>query len=217
MEAEEGSCCRCCCSFIFTLGLTALFMWLNLKPSNPVYSIENFDVFALNKTANNSIYYKNNHTIRYDFKLNNKENKDKGVYYDALNLTFYYFDALNLSLANKTLLGNDTITPFYQGHGKNTHRIRTIDARGVKWENATATTSFFRVELNTTVRFKIVFWKTKRRHRFGLFADLHVDEQGILIKRKKKGVKFRSGARNSKCCNFHFLGILGILTFILLW
>ncbi|XP_021755852.1 protein NDR1-like [Chenopodium quinoa] len=214
MAAEEGSCCRCCCSFIFTIGLTALFMWLNLKPSNPVYSIENFNVFALNKTANNSIYYKNNHTIRYDFKLNNKENKDKGVYYDALNLTFYYYDALNPSLANKTLLGNDTITPFYQGHGKRTHRVRTIDAGGVRWENATATTSFFRVELNTTVRFKIVFWKTKRRHRFGLFADLHVDEQGSLLKRKKKGIKFRSGARNSKCCNFH---LLGILTFILLW
>ncbi|KNA16378.1 hypothetical protein SOVF_089620 [Spinacia oleracea] len=210
MGVEEGGCCRCCFSFIFTSGLTALFLWLNLKTTNPTCSIENFDVFTLNKTANTT--FRNNHTIRYDLKLNNKENKDKGIYYDTLNLTFYYKP--NLSFVT---LGNATFNPFYQGHGKNTHRISVIDARGVKWENATATMAEFRVEMNTSVRFKIIFWKTKR-HRLDLHADLLVNEQGILVKKKKKkGIKFKSGVWNSKVCNFYLLGILGIFTYILLW
>ncbi|CAO2835961.1 unnamed protein product [Amaranthus hypochondriacus] len=76
MSEENSSCCRCCCSFIFTSGLTALFIWLNLRAHNPVCSIENFDVFSLNKSANSSII-NNNRTIHYDLKLNNKNNKDK--------------------------------------------------------------------------------------------------------------------------------------------
>ncbi|KMS98507.1 hypothetical protein BVRB_4g092000 [Beta vulgaris subsp. vulgaris] len=212
MAEEESSCCRCCISFIFTSGLTALFLWLSLRPSNPTCSIENFDVFILNKTANST--FKNNHTILYDLKLNNKGNKDKGIYYDTLNLTFYYKP--NLTLINT--LGNATYVPFYQGYGKNTHRKGSIDARGVKWENATATTAVFRVELNTLVRFKIVFWKTKR-HRLDLKADLLVNEQGSLIKRKKKkGIKLTSGVGNSMSCSkFMLLGVLGVLIFVHFW
>lgn len=184
-------------------------MWLNLKTSKPICSIENFDVFTLNKTASPTIY-RNNNTIRYDLKLNNKENKDKGIYYDALSLKFYYKP--NSSVVP---LGNVTVPSFYQGHGKKTHRIGTIDARGVKWENATATRAAFKVELNTSVRYKIVFWKTKRQ-RLDLVANLEVDEQGSLVKgKKKKGIKFTSGAGDCKACNFQLLGILGILIFIL--
>ncbi|CAO2835960.1 unnamed protein product [Amaranthus hypochondriacus] len=209
MSEENSSCCRCCCSFIFTSGLTALFIWLNLRAHNPVCSIENFDVFSLNKSANSSII-NNNRTIHYDLKLNNKNNKDKGIYYDILNLTFYY-------KPNQTLisLGNASFPAFYQGHEKKTHRISSIDGKRVKWENDTATMAEFRVELNTSVRFKIVFWKTKR-HRLDLRADLLINEEGSLIKRKKKGVKFTSKARNSKASfHFYFLSILGFLIFIL--
>ncbi|KAL2943833.1 Protein NDR1 [Bienertia sinuspersici] len=210
MVTEDTSCCRCCCSFIFTLGLTALFLWLNLKTNNPTCSIENFDVFVLNKTAPNFII-KNNHTIRYDLKLNNKNNKDKGIYYDTLNLTFYHKP--NTSLIT---LGNATFDPFYQGHEKSTHRINTLDARGVKWENATAVTAKFRVELNTSVRFKIVFWKTKRR-RLELGADLEVNDQGSLVKKKKKGVKLTSGATNNKGCYFELLPYLSVFILFCFW
>lgn len=215
MAAEEQSCCGCCCRLIFTSGLTTLFLWLSLRVNSPTCSIENFTVFALNKTANSSIISNNNnnnHTIRYDLKLNNKDNKDKGIYYDTLNLTFYY--KLNQT---SVLLGNATFKNFYQGHGKKTHRIATIDGgKGVKWENDTATTASFRVELNTSVRYKILFWKTKR-HRLDLSAVLLVDETGSLIKRKKKGIKFTSKAWNSSGCNVMVLGILGFLSFILFW
>lgn len=206
----EQSCGRCCCSFIFTSGLTALFLWLSLRSSSPTCSIEQFDAFALNKTSNSTTQTKTtNHSLFYDLKLKNR-NKDMGVYYDALNLTFYY--------ASKPI-GNTTYPAFYQGHQKDTNRIGSFDAtRGVNWENATAAVStngsaVFRVELATAVRYKIIFWKTKR-HRLVVAADLHVNDQGSLVKRKKnKGIKLSSGAAKIVGC-LHFVGILGISVFI---
>jgi len=206
----EHSCCRCCCSFIFTSCLTALFLWLSLRTSSPTCSIEQFDASALNKTANSTT--KNNHTLHYDLKLKNT-NKDMGVYYDALNLTFYY--------ASKPI-GNATYPAFYQGHHKFTDRIGSFDAtRGLNWENATTAVSangsaVFRVELATAVRYKIIFWKTKR-HRLVVAADLRVNDQGSLVKRKKnKGITLSSGAARIKGC-FDLMGILGILAFVHYW
>ncbi|KAJ8420138.1 hypothetical protein Cgig2_033912 [Carnegiea gigantea] len=205
MSEPEQGCCRCCCSFIFTAGLTALFLWLSLRPSSPTCSIEQFDAFALNKTSNSTTQTKTktkttNHTLYYDLKLKNR-NKDMGVYYDALNLTFYY--------ASRPI-GNATYPAFYQGHQKDTHRIGSFDAtRGVNWENATAVVStngsaVFRVELATAVRYKIIFWKTKQ-HRLVMAADLHVNDQGSLVKGKKnKGITLSSGAAKIKGC-LHFV------------
>ncbi|KAK1360768.1 hypothetical protein POM88_045242 [Heracleum sosnowskyi] len=50
-DRANRSCCNFCCTFIFTSGLTALFLWLSLRPSNPTCSIQHFDVPALNKTV----------------------------------------------------------------------------------------------------------------------------------------------------------------------
>lgn len=44
------TCCSYCFSFIFTAGLTSLFLWLSLRPDKPKCSIEYFYVPALNKS-----------------------------------------------------------------------------------------------------------------------------------------------------------------------
>lgn len=73
--------------------------------------------------------------------------------------------------------------------------------------------ALFRVELTTAVRYKIIFWKTKR-HRLVVGADLQVNDDGSLVKRKKKkGIKLSSGGAKMKAS----LGILGVLVFGILF
>ncbi|XP_074348826.1 protein NDR1-like [Apium graveolens] len=177
-DGANRSCCNFCCTFIFTSGLTALFLWLSLRASNPTCSIQRFDVPALNKTANST----SNHTIYFDLKLDN-QNKDKGIYYDTLNLTFSY--GVNKSQP----IGNFTVHSFYQGHRKSTHRKTLVDLYNVSFEAVSV--SKFRVDLETAVRFKIMGFKTKR-HKIVVWAQVDVNESGQ--KANKKGIKLKSGA-----------------------
>ncbi|XP_021899273.1 protein NDR1-like isoform X2 [Carica papaya] len=183
--AESGGSCRCCCSFILTLGLTALFMWLSLRTSNPSCSIQYFYLPGLNKTLNST----RNHTLYFMVRLDNT-NKDKGVFYDSVNLTF--FDFPNRS----HVIGNYTIPKFRQGHKKKAEKNGNVETnwRAVSravWPNSTAV---FRVDLATQVRFKIIFWKTKRQ-KIMVGADVVVNDTGTFDhKANKKGIRLKSGA-----------------------
>ncbi|KAL2943843.1 Protein NDR1 [Bienertia sinuspersici] len=197
---------RSCCSCIFSLGLLALSLWLLFNISRPTCSIEEFNVFALTKTAPS----RRNNSIHYDLKLKNR-NFNKGIYYDALNLTFYY----KPNLVNVVPIGNANFTPFYQGYGKGTHRVGDIETGGVKWDDTT--TVVFRVELATSLRYKYPLWKTKRR-RLVVGADLKVNDEGSLVKAKdNKGIKLSSNAMKNEMKRFQVLGMLGILIFFHSW
>ncbi|KAL8506137.1 hypothetical protein ACS0TY_017122 [Phlomoides rotata] len=187
-EDGGGACCRCCSSFIFTSGLTALFMWLSLRTSAPTCSIQDFYVPALNKT-DNSTTARNNHTIAFDLKLKN-EMKDKGVNYANINMTFFYYQN-----ESRSLVGNYTVPSFYQGHGKKARRKNLVEVTGVTWDAAfgaisNGSTVKFRVHLTTRVKFKIMFWYTKRR---SLVVGGDVEVEGSGKKKGKKGIKLKSG------------------------
>ncbi|KAK4398475.1 hypothetical protein Sango_1323000 [Sesamum angolense] len=181
-----GGCGRCCCSFIFTSGFTALFMWLSLRTSKPTCSIQDFYIPALNR-SDNSTATRNNHTIRFDLKLDNGM-KDKGVHYANISLTFFY---------NSTVpIANFTVPEFYQGHNKNTHRRALVDASGLPWAEArdavaNGSTLSFKVRLATRVKYKIMVWYTKR-HSLVVGGDVVVNDSGQKVNRK--GIKLKSGA-----------------------
>ncbi|KAK6154402.1 hypothetical protein DH2020_008650 [Rehmannia glutinosa] len=181
--AENGGAGECCCSFIFTSGLTALFMWLSLRTYKPTCSIQHFYVPALNKSDNSSA----NHTIFFDLKLDNNM-KDKGVHYDNINLTFFYTQN-----DSRLLIANYTVPAFYQGHGKKARRKNLVEASGAPWAAAVSngSTVGFRVGLATRVKFKIMFWYTKR-HSLVVGGDVAVDGSGGKV--KKKGIKLKSGS-----------------------
>ncbi|XP_021758801.1 protein NDR1-like, partial [Chenopodium quinoa] len=208
---KKKSCKACinCASNCFAIALISITIWLLLfKTVSPTLSIEEFDLFALHRVTNNFSRYKN--IFQYDLKLqNNKNNFNKGIYYDALDLSFNYKPNLNM------FIGNATISSFYQGHQKATHRVGDINivTRGVRWENATVPL-VFRVELATKVRYKNMIWKTKRHHLV-VGVDFKVNDQGRLLKGKDNmGMKLISkGERNNKGC-FELLGIFSILIFI---
>lgn len=180
-------------------------MWLSLRTSNPTCSVEFFYVPALNRTLNSP----GNTTVYLNLRLNNG-NKDKGIFYDNVNLTVYYVH--NISVPEGKKLINDTFIPaFYQGHKKKATKPANVSAAALDWALVRANkTALFRVDLATAVRFKIMAWKTKR-HRLVVGADLEVDESGTKVK-PKKGAKL-SGARKNGCFSLQ----VGVLINFLIW
>ncbi|CAA2969118.1 protein NDR1-like [Olea europaea var. sylvestris] len=212
--AESGGAGRgnCCCSFIFTSGLTALFLWLSLRTSKPTCSVQNFLVPSLNKT-DNSTTTRNNHTIFFDIKLDNGM-KDKGVHYDTINLTFFYDQNYSFPIATYTVPG------FYQGHNKHTSRKAVVETNGVPWEAAfeavsNGSTVAFRVGLATRVKFKILVFYTKR-HSLIVKADIPVNDFGKKV--NKKGIKLKSNSPHplSHRLRLEFLGVIFIALIIFL-
>lgn len=200
-KPQKRDFCTTCIMPLITIGV---LLWLLIKPSIPKCYIEEFDVFALRENTNSTHL---NNTIYYNLKLKNR-NTDKGVYYDTINLNFYYKPNEYTSLA----IGNSTFTPFYQGKYKSTHRVGNIEPRGVRWGNATASTVMFRVELVTAVRYKQPLWKSKRHHLV-VGADLSVNDEGSL----GNGVRLRSNAQRNRKNRFQLVGLLGILFLVYSW
>ncbi|XP_047340450.1 protein NDR1-like [Impatiens glandulifera] len=185
--SDSDSCCRCCTSFILTSGLSVLFIWLSLRASLPTCYIQQIYLPALNKTNSGDNNLTKNTTLFFQIKLDNK-NKDKGVYYDALNLTIYYRSNQTLPIANATL------PAFHRGPNKKHYWSQLITTYGIPWDEAIRSASntsgaVFRVGLETAVRFKISFFKTKR-HRLAVGADVAMNDMGTKI--RKKDVKLSS-------------------------
>lgn len=197
-ESGKGSCGYCCCRFVFTLGLTCLFMWLSLRTSDPKCYLDRFYLPALNKSLDSP----DNTTLYFALRLDNP-NDDKGIFYDDLNVTFY--DAPNKS----HVIGTSVIPRFYQGHGKKAKKSGNVTIN--KTVNGSAV---FAVDLATAVRFKILAWKTKRG-RIKVGADVRVNDQGEKEFKKKIGLKSEAATKNTR--NFMVVAALtNILVFIFL-
>ncbi|XP_059277246.1 protein NDR1-like [Lycium barbarum] len=158
---SDNTCCFRCAKFVLTAGLSALFIWLSLRTTKPSCSIENFYLPALNK-SDNSNTTRSNHTLFFQLNLNNKM-KDKGVRYDDIKLRFYY--GTNTSF----LIGNYTVPRFYQGHDKKAHKKGMFKTEKLPWDDALKIVSngsnvVFRVDVTTTVRYKVIFWYSKRHN-----------------------------------------------------
>ncbi|KAI3908009.1 hypothetical protein MKW98_003654 [Papaver atlanticum] len=190
--ARTNSTCSRCTGSIFSLGLTALFLWLGFRTFSPKFSIEMFEVPTLNTTSsskgNSEII---DPTITFDLRLKN-ENLNEGVLYDTIKVTLYYYQ---LNISTFLPIGNISIPAFYQGHGKKAHRIESILSYGVPWEVAklevlNGSTTMFRVDLDTKVRYKYPLWKSKRHAIMGLRVNIPVNDQGV--KAVKKGLRLSS-------------------------
>ncbi|XP_062077805.1 protein NDR1-like [Humulus lupulus] len=203
MDSGRGSCCRCCFSFIFTMGLTALFMWLSLRTSRPSCSIKYIYIPALNMTLNNT----KNTTVYMDLRLDNG-NKDKGIYYDAVSLNLSYVPNIS-DPKTRSLIDNSTIPAFYQGHKKKatkpvnftTEKLNWTEVRSAILINKNVT---FRLDLATTVRFKIMAWNTKR-HQLTVGANVLVTDLGAKV--GKKNIKLSNKATKNGWCSLQ-VGIL---------
>lgn len=193
--------CSKCVSTIVSLGFSALILWLILRPSKPKLSILDFYVPALNKSANPNLTLQippHNTTVSFHLKLRNPK-RLVGIYYDALDLSFYYLPNHTQSLVP---VGNLTLPAFYQGHAKTAHRREELSLSGrAFWEEALREASqdsrtSFKVGVATAVRYKILAWKT-RHHGLRVDADVEVNQYGT--KSTGKGVRLHS----STAAGFH--------------
>ncbi|XP_065864581.1 protein NDR1-like [Euphorbia lathyris] len=195
MSNPGGGCCRCCCSFTLTLGLTALFLWLSLRPSKPKCALIKFNIAALNQ----SLQPPGNTTLIFQLRLENT-NKDKGVNYDPVNVTFYDSPSKNHTVANFI------IPKFYQGHKKKASKGGEPNATGLDRSAVLKAISngsaVFRVDLATSVKYKILFWTTKR-YRIMVGADFNISNQI----NHKKGIKLSSNGFRI----FSYFGQVGVV------
>ncbi|WJX44721.1 hypothetical protein P8452_31667 [Trifolium repens] len=165
------NCCTCCTGFITSAALTFLLFWLTLRTQYPKCFIKSLYIPSLNKTitSNHNHNHSNNNTIVFNLKFVN-QNKDKGVQYDAVNLTFKLF--LNVNTTRP--LTNVTLDGFYQGHDKTTEKWSSGEIHGGGVNRTVQGSVFFRVEFATRVKYKILFFYTKR-HRLSGGANVEVN------------------------------------------
>ncbi|KAK4852837.1 hypothetical protein QYF36_027446 [Acer negundo] len=173
-------------------------MWLSLRTSNPKCSIDTFFLPALDNSLSKSTRSTNN-TVYFVLKLENP-NKDKGIYYDAVNVNVSVAVYNDTPSKNHSLIGSSVIPNFYQGHKKKAYKNGSVEFdrqlqavfRAVL---NNSTKAEFRVDMATAVRFKIMAWKTKR-HKIRVGGDVKVDGQGSI--EGKKGIKLKSMAAPNK-------------------
>lgn len=174
-------CFRCCFTFLITLGFSAFFLWLSFHTQKPSCSIKAFYLPALDRSLKSSI----NATIFMNLTLKNT-NKEKGIFYDPVNITVHYFQNTNITLWHGQIPG------FYQGFQKTATKKVSVLTSGVNWTDVVAKndTVVFRVDLATRVRFKIMGLKTKRQ---GMRRGANVTVSDSGAKNKKKGINLKSG------------------------
>ncbi|KAH1032611.1 hypothetical protein J1N35_044785 [Gossypium stocksii] len=173
---------KTCCGGIFSLGMSALFMWLWIHTSNPKCSIQTLSLRSLSGASNLTA----ERTLSLTLRLVNP-NQLKGIKYDPLNVTVYDFP-------NKSnVIGNILMPGFYQGYRKKATKPgqgtanTTVALRAVS-ENRTGV---FRVDMVTAVKFK-TFYGYSKRHKIRIGADVVVNASGDKVDRK--GIRLRSMA-----------------------
>lgn len=156
-------------------------IWLGLKledESSVKCSIKDFYVTVPQNNTNTAAQS----IIYFDLKLENYA-ATMGAYYNNLILTFSYVN-VSSNISGIIPLANYTVQGFHQGIEKDTHRKGFVlaAAGGAPWKEGTSKV-VFRVNLETAVRFKDIFWMGKR---YKLLAEADVEIDGNTGKKLSK-------------------------------
>ncbi|KAJ9181309.1 hypothetical protein P3X46_009449 [Hevea brasiliensis] len=111
---SSGCGCGCCLlscllkiiiTIVVVVGLAVLIFWLIVRPNKVKFHVTDATLSEFNFATNNTLYY----NLSLNISVRNP-NKKIGIYYDSIDARAFYGDQR---------FGNDSLTPFYQGH-KNT-------------------------------------------------------------------------------------------------
>ncbi|OWM77653.1 hypothetical protein CDL15_Pgr017053 [Punica granatum] len=166
-------------SLLFILGIISFILWLSLRPHRPRFHIHDFSIPSLSQPDGFQ-----NAQISFNATARNS-NSHIGVYYDSMEGTVYYRDQ---NIGSKSLL-----FPFYQ-EPKTTTVITdvlsgaTLTVNNQRWMEFTNDraqgTLVFRVDLTSTIRFKVSTWNSKR-HRMHANCDVSVGADGMILAASK--------------------------------
>ncbi|KAI6703994.1 hypothetical protein NL676_013130 [Syzygium grande] len=174
------------------LAILAFCIWLSLRPSHPSFTVVNLSVPTSNNIQNGST------SLTYELDIQNP-NKDSGVYYDDILMSFFF---------RKDAIANDVITSFFQGKD-NTLRVRhDAVAKDMRiWSDVgravTNATAKLKVSLATRVRYK-TWGKKSKHHGLNFEGVVPLGSDGkISGKKKKKKIKLHHASRKRKAFAKH--------------
>jgi len=162
-------------SVLVLVGIVAFILWLSFRPHRPRFHIHDFSIPGFGEaTGFENVQITFNVTIR-------NSNQKIGIYYDAMGGSLYYKDQ---QVGSKQLL-----YPFYQ-EPKNTTVVadvlsgKALTVNSKRWtefmnDRAVGTVAF-RLEISSTIRFKIKIWNTKD-HRAHANCDVSVGPDGAIL------------------------------------
>ncbi|KAI3865403.1 hypothetical protein MKW92_029831 [Papaver armeniacum] len=186
--------------------------WIWFRTYVPTISIEKFEVPALNKTSYGTSNNIIDPAITFDLRFKN-ENLNEGIFYVDVKVNLYYYHA---NTSTYSPIGNISIPAFYQGFHKKAHHVESIPSYGVPWdiskfEVLNGSTTTFRVDVHTRIRFKsliLPFTSTRReRYTIGVGGNIPVNDQGI--KSVKKGLRlFSDYAICIGACDLSFASLM---------
>nr|GMD06922.1 protein YLS9-like [Ipomoea batatas] len=167
--------CAVILGLLAIIGLVTFILWLSLRPHRPRIRVEDFSLPALGQGSGIE-----NAQINFNVTVRNS-NQAIGIYYDdAMQITLWYDDQ---SVGTVSLLN-----PFFQPP-KNTTVVAgslagaALNVTNQHWEQFVNDVSrglvLFRLELKTTIRFKVSSWNTKR-HRMHSNCPVGIGQDGAI-------------------------------------
>ncbi|KAM3306526.1 NDR1/HIN1-like protein 26 [Capsicum chacoense] len=157
------------------VGLITFILWLSLRPHRPRIFLNDFSVPALGQGGGPE-----NAHINFRVTARNS-NQGIGIYYDATQVKVYYRD--------QSVGGYQVSTAFYQQPKNSTLFASTLSGSSLtltesQWKQMLNDRSrgpvIFRLELTSTIRFKISSWNSKR-HPMHANCPVGLGQDGMLL------------------------------------
>lgn len=157
--------CSIFLSLLLVAGLILFILWLSLRPHGPRFYLNSF---VLNQPGSPISFSVSDHN----------PNKNIGIYYSDINSSVYYFD--------QVIASGPVMFAFYQPP-KNTTPIQGQLAAAANMPVLSQNTGNqstgqvqLRLELESTIRFKVSTWDT-HNHHMHVSCDLTVGADGNLL------------------------------------
>ncbi|KAL6992710.1 hypothetical protein U1Q18_010824 [Sarracenia purpurea var. burkii] len=167
--------CSIFLTLFFIVVIITFILWLSLRPHRPRFRIHDFSIPGLaqpNGFQNVQVIF--NITAR-------NPNQNIGIHYDAMQVNLYYQD--------QGIGGTSLLFPFFQPP-KNTTVLygvlsgATLTVNNQRWQQFQADLGqgvvIFRVDITSTIRFKISKWNSKR-HKSHANCEVGVGPDGSIL------------------------------------
>ncbi|KAL8103925.1 NDR1/HIN1-like protein 26 [Apium graveolens] len=167
--------CAIFLGLLFFAGIIAFIVYLSLRPHRPRFLIEQFSLPALAQPNGFE-----NAELTFNVTARNSNHKI-GIYYADMVVNAFYDD--------QSIGGRPVLYPFYQ-EPKNSTIIfgtlsgATLTVNNRRWMQFLADRSrgkvMFRLEITSTIRFKISTWDSKR-HKMHANCQVEVGSDGLMM------------------------------------
>ncbi|KAJ7946237.1 Late embryogenesis abundant protein [Quillaja saponaria] len=171
--------CTIFLGLVLIMGLVAFILWLGLRPHRPRIHIHDFSLPGLGQETGFE-----NAQIAFNVTVRNS-NQNIGIYYGDMDGSVYYKDQK---------IGSTPLHPQFYQEPKSTIVMATVlsgatlTVNSQRWRefmnDRTKGTVIFRLQLTSTIRFKIYTW-VSRHHPMHADCDVSVGPNGLILQTSK--------------------------------